>query len=540
MNEGSGVTNARIRRIWFRTVLIFILLLPLLIGCNETKPGSPSGPVIALSANELIFFGLSGGINPARQLVLVHNSGEGTLEFDVSKHQDWLNLVAIPGSGADTIFCYVYSSGLQAGTYYDTISITSAHALNSPQKVAVTLTVHPAALVNPQFIQVVALVDGPVPQPITLAITSAGAAGLAWSATITQPWVSISKSSGITPDVITVDLQNAGMLSGSYRDSIVITTASPATPRLVVPLTLDIKSWVVFPISGSNDLRGVYMLDDQTALVVGFIGNTAGHSGVIFKTTDAGATWTAKKYFNYTSFGGITFVDALHGWAVGDSAVVMKTDDAGETWSQVSPAKIPVGDSIALWKVKFADMAHGWIVGIKGVLLRTVDSGNTWTQISTSSPFSLANIETASSNEAWVIGNHGVILHTTDGANWITQNSGSIRDLWGIEMMDNLHGWVVGSGGEILYTSDGGTNWIPQNSGVTGELKDVVFLADQNNGWVVGNDGLVIRYQPGTNGWLAQTSNTTRTLFGVAFHSNGFGIAVGELGTIVLTYNGGM
>jgi photosystem II stability/assembly factor-like uncharacterized protein len=528
-----------VRRYWILSVVLSAILALAIVSCNENKPNAPTGPVISLSASELLFFGLSGGSNPARQVVLVRNAGEGILVFDVTKSSEWLSLIALPGTGADTIFCYAYASGLSAGVYYDTISVISSGAQNSPQRIAVTLTVHPAVLVSPQIIQVVALVDGPAPKSVNLAITSAGAAGLAWSATKTQSWLSISKTSGLTPDAIGVNMLTAGLLSGTYQDSIVITTSSPATPWLVVPVILEVRSWVEYRISGSNDLRGVHMLDDQTALVVGFIGNTTGHSGVILKTIDAGASWTAKQYFNFTSFGGIEFIDDLHGWAVGDSAVIMKTDDAGETWTQVPESSLPITDSISLWKVKFADMANGWIVGTKGTLLRTVDSGKTWSIVNSPSPFSLADIEMVSATEGWIIGNHGAILHTTDGTLWTAQNSGSILDLWGIAMLDNLRGWVVGSGGEMLSTTDGGVNWNRENSGVANELKDVVFL-DQFTGWVVGNNGLVIRYLPGTNSWIRQSSNTTHTLFSAAFHSSGYGIAVGELGSIILTYNGGM
>ncbi|MBI5267263.1 MAG: hypothetical protein HY851_08525 [candidate division Zixibacteria bacterium] len=528
-----------VRRHWSLAIILSVVVTLTLTTCNKNKPFTSTGPEISLSANELLFFGMSGGSNPARQMVLVRNSGEGTLQFEISKQQEWLNLYVLPGTNADTIFCYVYSSGMMAGIYYDTITVSSSHALNSPQKIAVTLTVHPGALVYPPIIQVVALVDGPAPKSVNLSITSAGASGLTWSATKSEPWVVLSKPSGLTPDVITISLLNAGLLSGTYLDSIVITTSSPSTPRLVVPVILEVKSWVEFRIAGSNDLRAVHMIDDQTALVVGFIGNTTGHSGVILKTTDAGATWTAKKYFNYTSFGGIEFIDDLHGWAVGDSAVIMKTNDGGETWTQVPEVGLPVTDSIALWKVKFTDLANGWIVGTKGTLIRTVDSGKTWVMAFSPSPFSLADIEMVSSTEGWIIGNHGAILHTTDGANWTAQNSGSIKDLWGISMIDNLRGWVVGSGGEMLSTTDGGATWIHENSGVTGEIKDVVFL-DQFTGWAVGGNGLVLRYQPGINNWVQQISNTPRTLFSAAFRLNGYGIAVGELGTIILTYNGGM
>lgn len=522
-----------------RIVALVFVFAALALTCNKTPTSGPAGPIISLSATQLSFFGAAGGGNPARQAVLVRNTGTDTLEFAATHLRSWLELAVSPGTGADTIFVYAYISGFSVGVYYDTITVTSANATNSPMRIAVTATVLADALVSPPILLFQSLANGPDPETRELSIISSGASGLAFSLVKSQPWLTVSKTSGTTPDAVVVGILNAGLNSGTYYDTIVITTASLVTPTLRVPVTLTVRSWASFTISGSNDLRGVDILDDQTALAVGFVGNVAGHIGVILKTTDAGKTWGIRQSVNYASLGGIDFIDDTHGWVVGDSGTIMHTSDGGETWDKIPENAIPTHDTIALWRVKFADLAHGWIIGVKGTLLRTTDTGKTWIIQNTPSTFSLADIEMNSPTAGWIVGNHGTILHTTDGNNWLKQDSTTVSDLWAISMIDDLNGWIVGTNGVMLSTADGGAIWTPRPSGETVNLQDIFFV-DATTGWAVGDFGTIIRYQPATGTWWRQNSGTTRTLFNCGFTPSGYGVVVGELGTILLTYNGGL
>jgi photosystem II stability/assembly factor-like uncharacterized protein len=510
------------------------------LSCNKSSPFVPTGPVISLSTTQLNFYGAAGGGNPARQLVLARNAGVDSLHFSVTYSQSWLDLSVVPGNSADSIFASAYISGKPAGIYYDTIIVSSEKAMNSPQLIAVTATVRPTVMVSQPVLLFETLVNGPDPDPKILTITSTGTNGVTFTVAKSQAWLLLSKMAGSTPDEIAVSINNAGLLSGTYYDTVVMATASLVTPTIRIPVTLTVRSWASFTVSGSNDLRGVHIIDDQVALAVGFIGNTSGHKGVILKTIDAGKTWQAKKYVDNTSLGGIDFVDASNGWAVGDSGVILYTFDGGESWKQIPDITLPIHDTVALWRVQFADLAHGWIIGVKGTLLRTVDTGKTWTiQTTPPSSFSLADIEMNSSIAGWIVGNHGTILHTSDGDQWVPQISSSVRDLWAISMIDDLNGWIVGTDGEMLKTINGGTTWEPRSSGETAELNDIFFV-NPTTGWAVGNNGVIIRYQPATDSWWRQNSGTTRTLFNASFTASGYGVVVGELGTILLTYNGGL
>jgi photosystem II stability/assembly factor-like uncharacterized protein len=539
INEGKMMfTN------WYRmlpgAVFIAIITMTLLfVSCNDNPSNPVTGPVISLSTQQIFFYAVGGGNNPSRQAILIRNTGTGTLNCTATATSDWLDLRTVDGTDADTVFIYAYISGHATGVYLDTITITSSGALNSPQKIAVTLTIQPDFIVLPASLQFNGLVDGPPPADISLIITSTGTSGITYTAVKTTSWLTISKTSGATPDTMVVSIQSTGMTAGTYLDSIVMTTTSPVNPRVVIPVTLLMTSWKSYLISGSNDLRGVHVIDDSIALAVGFIGNVTGHSGVILKTVDAGLTWDAKKYVDHTSLGGIHFADKLHGWAAGDSAVILRTNDGGETWKQLNKDSLPIADSISLWRVRFADEMHGWIVGVKGVLLRTIDAGASWSLETTGSGFSLADIEVRSATNAFIVGNHGTILHTGDGEHWNPQTSGTISDLWAISMYDDLNGWVAGSNGHLLYTSDGGENWLTRTSGETTDLNDIFFV-DQDHGWAIGNGGVIIRYQPLTGSWTRQMSGVSRSLFNSNFTPSGYGVVVGELGTVLITFNGGI
>ena len=102
-------------------------------------PGAP--PALLLQPGTLSFAAFQGNGNPASQSVTVYNEGNGTLSWTASSNQSWLS--ASPNSGATpaTVSISVNTSGLAAGNYTGTITISSSGATNPPQTINVSLTV---------------------------------------------------------------------------------------------------------------------------------------------------------------------------------------------------------------------------------------------------------------------------------------------------------------------------------------------------------------------------------------------------------------
>src|SRR4026209_1123139 len=96
--------------------------------------------------------------------------------------------------------------------------------------------------------------------------------------------------------------------------------------------------------SDALDFRDIDAVDAQTAYVLA-IGN--GPASRIYKTTDAGKTWTMQfrnedpKVF----LDAMSFWDANNGIVFGDSVdgqlYIMTTKDGGRTWSRVPTANLP-------------------------------------------------------------------------------------------------------------------------------------------------------------------------------------------------------
>ena len=100
-------------------------------------------PAIHLNKTKLNFCGL-GGIWTSSQPVVVSNSGGGTLLWTAASNQSWLMAAPASGTGTGILIVSVNASGLAAGTYPGTITVSDANASNSPQTISVTLTVKAA------------------------------------------------------------------------------------------------------------------------------------------------------------------------------------------------------------------------------------------------------------------------------------------------------------------------------------------------------------------------------------------------------------
>ncbi|NIM14533.1 MAG: hypothetical protein GTO45_21140, partial [Candidatus Aminicenantes bacterium] len=99
-------------------------------------------PEISLSKNKLNFATDIFGASTGSQSFLVNNSGGGTLNWTVSADQGWINFT--PGSGTDagSVSVSLDASGLGAGQYTGTITVSDPDAVNSPQTVEVMLKVY--------------------------------------------------------------------------------------------------------------------------------------------------------------------------------------------------------------------------------------------------------------------------------------------------------------------------------------------------------------------------------------------------------------
>jgi len=103
-------------------------------------------PTIGLYPASLGFSAAAGQANPANKTLEIWNSGTGTLDWSVSDDAVWLTLAPIIGSSAGeqdvvTVAASVDTTGMTAGSYPATITITAAGATNTPRTASVSLQI---------------------------------------------------------------------------------------------------------------------------------------------------------------------------------------------------------------------------------------------------------------------------------------------------------------------------------------------------------------------------------------------------------------
>jgi len=98
-------------------------------------------PGIYLNPTQLNFAIDSSGNASGTQTFMICNSGGGTLNWTLATDQTWIKYTPSSGVDCQTVAVSVDASGLTAGTYNGTITVTDSNAANSPQTVKVVLKV---------------------------------------------------------------------------------------------------------------------------------------------------------------------------------------------------------------------------------------------------------------------------------------------------------------------------------------------------------------------------------------------------------------
>ena len=206
-------------------------------------------PTIGYSPASLTFTATQGGANPANQTLNIQNTGGGTLSWSIGDNAAWLGLNPTSGSSTgqqNPATASVNISGMTAGTYNATITITASGATNTPRTVPVTLTINPPSTIgySPASLTFTATQGGANPANQTLNIQNTGGGTLSWSIGDNASWLGLSPTSGSSTGLqnpVTVSVNISGMTAGTYNATITITASGATNTPRTVPVTLTIS-----------------------------------------------------------------------------------------------------------------------------------------------------------------------------------------------------------------------------------------------------------------------------------------------------------
>jgi photosystem II stability/assembly factor-like uncharacterized protein len=168
-------------------------------------------------------------------------------------------------------------------------------------------------------------------------------------------------------------------------------------------------SWsaVVGGTAASIGSRNIDCLSASTCYVVGWNGASGGG---VYKTLDAGATWTLVSSPPFGDLRSIDFFNASTGLAAAGGYGIIRSTDGGLSWTQVTNTTAP---NYQINSVSFIDATTAVAVG-DGVILVSGDAGLNWTPMSTptftNTNQAINSIHFPTSNVGYAVGEAGTIL----------------------------------------------------------------------------------------------------------------------------------
>ena len=299
-------------------------------------------------------------------------------------------------------------------------------------------------------------------------------------------------------------------------------------------------------------------IDDAELHDVQWVGSkhaiAVGEHGAIWNSSDGGRQWSQSPCGFDASLRSACFLTDQLGWVSGVDAVphspdeggiLLRTKDGGRTWQRLADRSLP-----PLNYVKFFNLEEGVIVGqptsvAPSGILKTSDGGQSWHGVQGAAPRGWHAASFPELELGAVAGVQGRVSlmggEQLFASKLAPQGFRSIR---AIQLTANDSGWLAGDGSLVLKTTTKGVVWEPPTGSLPEELREGMdFLALETRGekvWLAGSPGSVVWHSPDSGEhWTRQLTGQSTTLQGLRFSNDQLGIAVGALGLILRTEDGG-
>jgi hypothetical protein len=229
----------------------------------------PTGEILAFpyTPTTLTFTAAAGTSSPPVQTVTFSNNSNNSNNNSSNKSfvpKNWTAtatsswLMISPASGTisseqDTISVQVSPSGLSAGTYSSsfTISITDKHDRDQTAMIPVTFVVStgstttiPSILLNPASLSFSGTAGGASPLAKTMNLANPTGGTLTWSMTEPAPWLALNITSGTTTtetDQISASVGISGLSAGTYSTIISVTASGASNSPQQIPVSLTLS-----------------------------------------------------------------------------------------------------------------------------------------------------------------------------------------------------------------------------------------------------------------------------------------------------------
>jgi len=256
-----------------------------------------STTTVSVTPGSLSFTEVQGGSAPAPQnLTLSSTPGSATYTAVVASSTggNWLEISPASGNTSGTVQVSVQANTLSQGDYPAQISFAFQGAATTSATVNVVLHVTAAQTFtsSPASLSFTYQIGGAQPSAQPLSITSsAGPVAIAVAAASTGGWLSVSPTSGTTPQTINVSVNPQGLTAQTYSGSVSI--SATGVPTLSIPVSFAVTSppppQPVMILNNATGAAGPIAPGEELAIKGTFLGPSSPAAGVLFSVNSSGA-----------------------------------------------------------------------------------------------------------------------------------------------------------------------------------------------------------------------------------------------------------
>ncbi|MBN1589162.1 MAG: hypothetical protein JW888_06585 [Pirellulales bacterium] len=284
------------------------------------------------------------------------------------------------------------------------------------------------------------------------------------------------------------------------------------------------------------------------------LGWAVGDRGAIWHTNDGGQHWRLQRSGVGCPLRSVCFLDERVGWIAGgfshpyrhgSTGVLLMTENGGETWTPTSKLMLP-----AIRKVRFFDKKTGIALGDASAMFpsgffATKTGGLDWRAVPGDHLAGWTTGDLIDSTTGALAGRQGNVAVVRRGA-IETERSPSfgLRTLRNMQLLRPTWGWLVGDGALIMLTGDLGLSWqstpgtLPE--GIDQNFDFTALAVRGPRCWVAGSPGTrVLQSEDAGQSWIASATGQNVPIHAITFVDDQRGWAVGSLGTILATQDGG-
>jgi len=228
------------------------------------------------------------------------------------------------------------------------------------------------------------------------------------------------------------------------------------------------------------------------------------------------------------SLSDLYFISDTEGWICsGGLGEIYHTTNGGSTYSTQTTQYYTNA-------IHMLNSNEGYAGGFNGRVYRTTDGGSTWVYLSSIGSSLLSISFPPSSTTGYCCGDGGKTF-SINSSGVSTMTSGVISSLRSISFPSSGLGWTCGSSLILNYSG----SWSQQDP--PSESYNGICMINNTTGWAVGALGVIVKTTDGGLNWNYQSNPDTsnRALLDVFFLNANEGWAVGFNGIILHTTNGG-